>query len=131
MVVDSSVLAQILFGEPGAERALREIVSRPRRLIATPTVLETEIVIGSVQGFGTGVVGELLRHVGIEVRSFALDHVLEAKVAYARFGKGVGHPARLNFGDCVSYALAKVEGVPLAFKGEDFQHTDLEVVKLG
>ncbi|UCH25668.1 MAG: type II toxin-antitoxin system VapC family toxin [Trueperaceae bacterium] len=56
---------------------------------------------------------------------FTAEHVLEAKLAYARYGKGQGHAAALNFGDCVSYALAKVEGKPLAFKGEDLNHTDL------
>jgi ribonuclease VapC len=127
VVVDSSVLIQILFREAGAEEALRVVASAPRRVIATPSFLETEIVIGASQGFGTGVVAELLQH----LRPFEVEHVLEAKVAYARFGKGTGHPARLNFGDCVSYALAKREGTVLAFKGEDFHHTDLEVVKLG
>lgn len=100
-------------------------------MIATPTILETEIVIGFVQGFGSGVVGELLQRLGIVPHPCEIEHVLEAKVAYARFGKDTGHPARLNIGDCVSFALAKVEGVPLAFKGEDFHLTDLEVVKLG
>ena len=131
MVIDSSVLIQILFDEPGAEDAVRTLASSPQRLIATPTILETEIVVGSLQGFGSGVVGELLGHLRIEARPFEIDHVLDAKVAYARFGKRTGHPARLNFGDCVSYALAKREGMVLAFKGEDFLHTDLEVLKLG
>ena len=131
MVVDSSVLIQILFQEPGAEVAIAAIAAEPRCLIATPTILETEIVVGSVGGFGAGVVGELLQRLNIEPRAFEFEHVLEAKVAYARFGKGTGHPARLSFGDCVSYALARVEGAPLAFKGDDFDQTDLEVVELG
>ena len=131
MVVDSSVLVQILFEEVGAEEAVRVVASAPRRILATPTLLEAEIVVGSVQGLGTGVVGELLQQLRIDVRAFEVEHVLEAKVAYARFGKGTGHPARLNSGDCVSYALAKREGMALAFKGESFHHTDLEVVKLG
>lgn len=131
MVVDSSVLLQILFHEPGAEEAVRTLGRAPSLVMASPTLLETEIVYGSRRGFGSGEVAELALRLGLAVHPFTAEHVLEAKLAYARFGKGQGHPAALNFGDCVSYALAKVTGRPLAFKGDDFNQTDLEVVKLG
>ena len=99
--------------------------------MASPTLLETEIVYGSRRGFSSGEVAELINRLGISLHPFSAEHVMEAKLAYARFGKGQGHPTQLNFGDCVSYALAKVAGQPLAFKGEDFNLTDLEVFKLG
>ena len=131
MVIDSSVLLQILFGEAGAEEAVLALGRTPNLMMASPTLLETEIVHGSRRGFTSGEVAELTLRLGIEVHPFTTEHAIEAKLAYARFGKGQGHPAQLNFGDCVSYALAKVLGRPLAFKGENFNLTDLEVVKLG
>lgn len=96
--------------------------------MASPTLLETEIVYGR-RGFNSGEVAELVERLGVSLHPFTAEHVLKAKLAYARFGKG--HPAQLNFGDCVSYALAKIAGRPLAFKGADFNLTDLDVVKLG
>jgi ribonuclease VapC len=131
MVVDTSVLLQILFNEDGATEALYTLDWAEDLTIATPTLLETEIVYGAQRGFSSGDVAELVKRLEIDVRPFTAEHVLEAKLAYARYGKGQGHAAALNFGDCVSYSLAKVEGQPLAFKGEDFNHTDLKVVKLG
>ncbi len=131
MVIDSSILLQILFAEPGAEETVLTLGQTPNLIIASPTLLETEIVYGSRRGFNSGEVAELVLRLGVSLHPFTAEHVMEAKLAYARFGKGQGHPAALNFGDCVSYALAKVTGQPLAFKGEDFNLTDLEVVKLG
>ena len=131
MVVDTSVLLQILFNEEGAAEAVYALDGAEGLMIATPTLLETEIVYGAQRGFSSGDVTELVNRLEIGVCPFTTEHVLEAKLAYARYGKGRGHAAALNFGDCVSYALAKVEGQPLAFKGEDFNHTDLNVVKLG
>ncbi len=131
MVVDNSVLLQILFEEPGAEEAVLTLGRVSGLIMASPTLLETEIVYGSRRGFNLGEITELVERLGVVLHAFTAEHVMEAKLAYARFGKGQGHPAQLNFGDCVSYALAKVAGRPLAFKGEDFNLTDLEVVKLG
>lgn len=131
MVVDSSVLLQILFEESGAEEAVLTLGRAPGLIMASPTLLETESVYGSRRGFNLGEVAELVERLGVVVHAFTAEHVMEAKLAYARFGKGQGHPAQLNFGDCVSYALAKVSGRLLAFKGEDFNLTDLDVVKLG
>ncbi len=131
MVIDSSVLLQILFEESGAEEAVLALGRASNLIMASPTLLETEIVYGSRQGFSSGEVAELVERLGVALHPFTAEHVIEAKLAYARFGKGQGHPAQLNFGDCVGYALAKVSGQPLAFKGEDFNLTDLDVVKLG
>jgi ribonuclease VapC len=131
MVVDSSVLLQILFQEPGAEGALRALGSAPTPKMSAPTLLETETVYGSVAGFGSGAVLELVDRLEIEVLPFTLEHAREARLAYARYSKGQGHPARLNFGECISYALARLSGEPLAFKGDDFSQTDLRAVRLG
>lgn len=61
-----------------------------------------------------------------EVIPFDQDHLIIAKSAFERFGRGSGHPAKLNYGDCMSYAIAMERGIPLLFKGEDFPHTDIE-----
>lgn len=58
--------------------------------------------------------------------AFDVDQLAAARVAYSRYGRGSGHPARLNMGDCFSYALAKSRNLPLLFKGDDFIHTDIE-----
>ena len=131
MIVDTSVLLQILFDEAGAEEAVRTLASGHALKVAAPTVLETEIVFGARAGFEAGSVQELLDRLAIEIVPFGTEHLREAKLAYARFGKGRGHPARLNLGDCVSYALARVENEPLAFKGTDFAATDIDGVRLG
>ncbi len=129
MVVDPSVLLQILFAEHGAEEALRTLLDASELVVATPGLLEAEIVFGSRVDFGSGAVLELVERIGARVIPFTLEHVADARLAYARFGKGRGHAARLNFGDCVSYAVARNMGWPLVFKGDDFIHTDLDLVR--
>lgn len=131
MVVDSSVLLQILFEEPGAEEAVFVLGRASALIMASSTLLETEIVYGSRRGFNLGEVAELTLRLGVALHPFTAEHAMEAKQAYALFSKGQGHQAQLNFGDCVSYALAKVAEQPLAFRGEDLSLTDLDVVKLG
>lgn len=69
----------------------------------------------------------LLNDLAIEVVPFARDHVNLAITAYRLYGKGSGHTAGLNFGDCFSYALAKLRDEPLLFKGDDFSRTDLKI----
>ncbi len=69
---------------------------------------------------------ELLTTSGVELLPVDRAHVLAAREAWTRFGRGSGSPARLNYGDCFAYAAAKVTGEPLLFKGDDFTHTDIE-----
>lgn len=130
MIVDASALIHVLFHEPGAEDAVTFLAGRRELLLAAPGLLEAEIVYGAKRGFERGDVAELVDRLDIRIVPFAREHALEAKLAYARFGKGRGHPAKLNFGDCISYALAKVEGEPLVYKGIDFMHTDLDLVRV-
>jgi ribonuclease VapC len=70
-------------------------------------------------------VDELLNVAGIEIEAVTATQAQLARAAYRDFGKGSGHRARLNFGDCFAYALAKETGEPLLFKGDDFQRTDI------
>lgn len=130
MIVDTSVLLHILYREPGARGSVEFLAGQSDLLIAAPTLLEAEIVFGSKRGFHRNDVAELSERLGIAVIPFARDHAREARLAYSLFGKGQGHPARLNFGDCISYALAKVEDLPLIYTGDDFLHTDLDLVRL-
>lgn len=73
---------------------------------------------------------ELLARLEIEVVAFDVEQARLAQDAYLRYGRGQGHPAQLNFGDVMVYALSALEGEVLAFIGDDFNHTDLEAVRL-
>jgi ribonuclease VapC len=72
-----------------------------------------------------GPLDAFLEAAGTTIVPFDEDQARVARAAYARYGKGSGSPARLNFGDCFSYALAKTTGLPLLFKGDYFTHTDV------
>lgn len=121
MIVDSSALVAILKQEPDAERFARALAADPAPAMASPTVLEASLVAGPQ----TPELDELLQAAGVTVVPFDLTHVELAREAHRRYGKASGSPARLNFGDCISYALAKASGEPLLFKGGDFSHTDI------
>jgi ribonuclease VapC len=125
MVLDTSALLAILFREEGYEDLLEEIRRAHPRKVAAPTLAEAGIVLGARLGFErVYLLLALLSELQAEVIPFSEAHAREAISAYRRYGRG-RHPAGLNFGDCLSYALAKVEGEPLLYKGEDFDQTDL------
>lgn len=129
MILDASVLIQILFGEEGWDDALELLVGADALAVAAPTVLESEIVWGSRRGFGGGEVRTLLRRLDVEIVAFGDEEAEEARLAYARFGRGSGHGARLNFGDCIAYATARVRARPLVCRGDDFGRTDVWIVR--
>lgn len=126
MLVDSSVLIQILFDEPHARQAIDVLRRESSLIVAAPNVLEAEIVYGTRVGFGTNAVAELLQRLGFVISPFTADHLPNARLAYARFGKASGHPARLDFGDCISYAVATATRERLAYKGNGFALTDVD-----
>ncbi|KKN79514.1 hypothetical protein LCGC14_0339730 [marine sediment metagenome] len=127
IVVDTSAVIAILLVEPDAE-SFRRIVSDSAQLaIAAPTLVEAHIVAKSRLGTSSHqVVHAMISGAGIDVVPFDSTHIELAIEAYRRFGRGSGSPARLNFGDCFSYALARSLDAPLLFKGDDFFHTDIE-----
>ena len=128
MVIDSSVLVAILMREAEAAELERCALSGTPRLIASPALVETSMVILSRLGEdGLLRLGELGGALEARIVSFEPEHVDAAVDAFRRYGKG-RHPAALNFGDCCTYALAKATGEPLLFKGDDFALTDLERV---
>ena len=127
MVIDTSALLAILFLEPEAERFARAIAGAARRLISAGTLLETGIVLQARHGDeGARDLDLLVLKLGVEVAPVTARQVGLARRAYRQDGKGQGHPAGLNFGDCFAYALARDAGEPLLFKGEDFAQTDVE-----
>lgn len=126
IVVDTSALAAIVFAEPERD-AFTGIIRQARRvLISTPAVLELRMVVHGRRGERAGVmVDDLLRLPMFEWVAPGRAETDAAYAAFVAFGEGSGHPAGLNFGDVFSYALAKVRGLPLLFKGEDFAQTDI------
>jgi ribonuclease VapC len=121
VIVDSSALVAILRNEPEAvpfAAALREASVRA----SAATVLETAMVMGPEMAAR---LDSLIEHLDLEIVPFDADQLSVARAAMGSYGRGRGHRARLNYGDCFSYALAKVTGEPLLFKGDDFTHTDV------
>jgi len=125
LIVDSSAIIAIIFGEPDADELLRSLMGGEPRMSAA-TYFETGMVIDrkAEDDFPAKALDRLLGLARIDVVPVTRDHADRARLAYARFGKG-NHPAQLNFGDCFSYALAADMGEPLLFKGEDFRQTDI------
>ena len=126
MIVDSSVLVAILQEEPEARSLLKTLADHQGILrLSAATHLEAAIVIDRN---GSAELSErldaLIAKLGIEIVPVSPQHASIGRVAYRTYGKG-NHPARLNFGDCFAYALAKATGEPLLFKGDDFVHTDI------
>lgn len=127
MIVDTSVLVAVLRGEPDADVWLGALAAADRLAVAAPTALEAAIVLGPPRH---AELDALLEAAAAEVVPFDAEHAQVARVAYARYGKGSGSAARLNLGDCFSYALATVSSEPLLFKGDDFTHTDVVAATL-
>jgi ribonuclease VapC len=125
MVLDTSALLVLLLDEPEAESFRVAVEEDATRLVSSATLLETALVIEARKGEAGGRELDLLIHKAeIVVVPVEEVHVAEARRAFRRFGKG-RHAAGLNFGDLFAYALARVAGEPLLFKGADFAKTDI------
>lgn len=128
MIIDSSALFAILLQEPEAERIARAIARDPARLISAATWLEISMAVFLRVGEeGLRSLDLLVAKYHIEVVPMTPQQAEIARRAFKQYGKGI-HPARLNFGDCIVYSLAKDTGEPLLFKGEDFDKTDIMTV---
>jgi len=131
MVIDTSAIVAILLREPEVEALAALIETAPSRLLSAASLLEATMVIEARKGAEGGRDLDLLIYRGeIEIVAVDREQAEVARIAWRRFGKG-RHPAALNYGDCFAYALAKVSGAPLLFKGGDFSLTDIETVSLG
>lgn len=131
MVIDTSALVAMLNNEPEAERFETAVEADQVRLMSTASYLETAIVIETRLGEPGGRELDLWLHrAAVDLVGIDFDQADAARVAYRMYGKG-RHRAGLNYGDCFSYALAKVSGQPLLFKGDDFALTDIRGVLAG
>jgi ribonuclease VapC len=124
MVVDSSALLAILFGEPEAAHFKQRIADSDDPLLSAVAVVEVTIVALSRRGFSVDEIQQRLVAMGLSIAPVSAPQARLAAEAFARYGKG-RHPAGLNFGDCFAYALARDSGRPLLFKGGDFALTDI------
>ena len=129
MVVDASALIAILEAEADAGRYATAIADADAPLISAATLIETGIVMINRHGpKAIRKVHALIQEAGIAVESVTLEQAEIAIDAFAKYGKGQGRKAGLNYGDCFPYALAKATGLPLLFKGNDFSKTDIPPV---
>ncbi len=126
MIVDTSAVLAVLFSETDAERYARAIMTAAPCRMSAANVLEAYIVAESRGGAAAGhELDVFMKSSAIEAAPVTAEHVQAARRAWRRFGKG-NHPAALNFGDCLAYALAETQREPLLFKGGDFALTDIE-----
>ena len=126
MIVDSSAIVAIAVDESDADALVRAISYATSRRLSAATYVESGIVLdGRRDALLSRTLDELLTQLEITIEPVTAHQALIAREAYRDFGRGSGHPARLNFGDCFAYALAKDTGEELLFKGDDFIHTDI------
>jgi ribonuclease VapC len=123
MVIDTSAVVAILNQEAEAGAFARLIADQDEVSISAASVVEAEIVLGRGQ---RATLDDFLRVSGAVVAPVGPDQAETAREAHRAYDRGSGSRARLDFGDCFSYALAKQTGQPLLFKGDDFAHTDVE-----
>jgi ribonuclease VapC len=126
VILDTSALIAILRDEPEAAACARAIEAASHRRISAANFVEAAIVIdGSRDPVASRRFDDLVEEADLIIEPVTEAQARIAREAYRDFGRGSGHPARLNFGDCFAYALARAKGEPLLFKGADFTHTDI------
>ncbi len=126
MIVDSSAVVAVLKREPRQEEMANKLEDAEIVAIGAPTLFETAIVtIGALGERGRGLIAQFLEGFEVEVIPFGRSHWQVATEAFLQYGKG-RHPAALNYGDCMTYATARIAETPLLFIGDDFAQTDIE-----
>lgn len=126
MIVDSSAIVAIVRDESDADHFANALAGASIAAMSAVNWMEVAIIVDSANDpVASRRFDELVRVARIDIVAVTPDHAVKAREAYRDFGKGSGHRARLNFGDCFAYALATSTGRPLLFKGDDFTHTDL------
>jgi ribonuclease VapC len=130
MIVDSSALIAILRAEPEAQAFAKAIAAARDRRVSAVNFTEAAVVIdGSRDPIASRRFDELVREAELQIEPVTESQARIAREAYRDFGKGSGHRASLNFGDCFAYALAKAKQEPMLCKGNDFKHTDLSIAE--
>ena len=126
MIVDSSALVALIEGEPGAEQVAAVLAGDRSPVIGAPTLAATLVVLTARHGpVGRAALDRLSTEINLGAAPFTAEHAHMAQRAYLRFGRG-RHPAKLHFGDCLTYATAALAQEPLLALGDDFPQTDLE-----
>ena len=126
MIIDTSAIIAILRDEPEAPVCARAIADATDRRVSAVNYVESAVVIDANRDpIATRRFDQFITEAKLRIEPVTEIQAKIAREAYRDFGKGSGHPARLNFGDCFAYALAKANGEPLLFKGRDFTHTDI------
>jgi ribonuclease VapC len=126
MILDTSAVVAILRAEPDAAVFARAIAEAGKRRLSAVNFVEAAAVIdGSRDPIASRRFDEFMREASIAIETVTEVQARLAREAYRDFGKGSGHPARLNFGDCFAYALAKALREPLLYKGDGFARTDV------
>jgi ribonuclease VapC len=126
VIIDASALLAILREEPEAPACAEAIEQADVLRVSAANFLEASIVIdASRDPVASRRFDELIKRSAMIIEPVTAEQARIGREAYRDFGRGSGHGARLNFGDCFAYALAKTTGEPLLFKGDDFRHTDV------
>lgn len=126
MIVDTSAIIAILRDDPETEAFAKAIEdARIRRVSAANYVEAAAVIDGARDPIASRRFDDFFEEASFTIEAVTSEQARIAREAYKDFGKGSGHPAQLNFGDCFAYALAKVMREPILFKGLDFRHTDL------
>lgn len=126
MILDTSAIVAIALNEPERDRLIDAILDSTAAKISAASVVEiSAVLMGRMAPEDFRRVERLIDQLGIETVAFDAEQAARATRAYRDFGRGSGHPAGLNLGDCYSYALADVTGEPLLYVGDDFAHTDI------
>lgn len=127
MVLDTSAIVAVIASEPDAIRYRSAMLGATSLAMSAVAVLESKIVLRSRHGeAAVDAFNQMLEGAGIEIVPFGAPTAELAFDAFRRYGKGQGHPARLNIVDCAVYALAKTRDESLLFKGSDFEKTDVQ-----
>ena len=124
IALDTSAIIAVLRNEPEAGRIVEMMSFASRLLIGRPTELELHLVTTNKIGDASARASIAAILADVERVDFDAAHLAAATAAFDRFGKG-RHPASLNYGDCMAYAVAQIAGCPLLYKGEDFARTDI------
>ena len=126
MVLDASALIAVLLEEPGFRLLVERAGKSDIVLVGAPTVFEASLVLaGRIKSDAGSCLTGLLDSMRAEIVPFGAEHFHVALEAFLRYGKG-RHPAKLNFGDCMSYAVASLADLPLLYTGTDFSKTDIQ-----
>lgn len=124
MIVDTSALIAVLLREPEEEAFAHHMLGAKPRMSAANWFEATMVADGRKDGH-SDTLDRLVDQLAITIEPVTEAHARAARIAFRRYGRGSGSPARLNFGDCFAYALSATSGEPLLFKGDDFTHTDV------